>query len=56
MGLKYRVKNPMEALPGLNLAHGNSPRLGPRIQEEPPPWGSFPNVKSYFKFKSLTKL
>jgi hypothetical protein len=41
--LKYRVKNPMEALPGLEPGprQGNSPRLGPRIREEPPPWGSF---------------
>jgi len=33
--LSRGLKNPMEALPGLeSLAHGNSPRLGPRIQED----------------------
>jgi hypothetical protein len=51
MGLKYRVKNPMEALPGLeSLLKAIAQRLVPRIQEEPPPWGSFPNVKNYFKY------
>jgi hypothetical protein len=47
----YRVRNPIEALPGLDgLAKGHSPR----VQEEPQ-WGSFPTLRTFSNLKILQK-
>jgi hypothetical protein len=47
----YRGRNPFEGLPRFKgSAEGNSPRLGPKIQEDPKQV-SFPNMMNFFEFQ-----
>lgn len=47
----YRGRNPFEGLPRFKgSAEGNSPRLGPKIQEDPKRV-SFPNMMNFFEFQ-----